>query len=226
LEILGFNINRVTARPVGKVAKRRSRMAALVSQFLFLLLFLLLGVGVARLGLSYGPSIIRLKVGGKLIEYRKLELVGGSIVKRENVKDFAEFSVLTKTMEPENAFAKLVVYGIRDNGSAVEIQRLDSVSSSWTSCDQQISYSAIEIRIDSQSQVNETPQPSPSPIESVNPKEGNLNSARGSGSPEPNSGKKSESPGSISQKQNGSTKSKENELAPIKIDLLIYLRPK
>lgn len=221
-------MKKANGKPVGrKGARQHPSIAPLVVQTLLLLLFLSLGAGLALISSFFARQASTSKVGGKLIEYRKLELPGNAITKRENVKDFGEFSVLTKTIEPENAFARVVIYGISDNGSATEIQRIDQVSSSWTSCDQQISYPVLEIRIEPQSRVTETPQDYPSPIESGTLIQGSIGpAARASESPQRSASEESASPGSIRQEPDDNSKSKENKTKPTKIDLLIYLRRK
>lgn len=220
MKIFGINLG----KDQGSVAsgkrktRRRPSLGALIGQTVVLFFFLVLGAGVARFGAYYGSPPISSKSGGKLVEYRNLEL-RNAVIKHEDVKGFSQLSLFARIIEPQDASANVVVYGLKDDGSASEIQRINRVSSTWTSFDQQITYSAIEIRLETQSALDVVSQTSPSPLA------GETEESNRSGSSKNTSG-------SAGQDEVKKTNKGQEDLAklgehlPTKIDLLVFLRPK
>ena len=176
-------------------------------QVLSLSFFLLFGGALAWAASFYNPQKGLLRTNVKVIEYRKLKIADRAIIKRESVKGYSRVTVLLRTVAPENSKATAIAYGIRGDGNIYEIQRIEDISSTWVSWEQQISYSDIEIVIKPSIQSSTAFQDRTLPSN-------------------PNLIPKSQDMIKENLATAESPKSEQNSPSQTELDLLIYLQPK
>jgi hypothetical protein len=98
--------------------------------------FLFLGVSLGWVSVFFSPLKGQIKKGGKLIEYRNLDLSQHPVYEELDIENYSTITIMTKTIAPENSEAILMIYG---NGGATdknEITHLESSASSWSQWDQ------------------------------------------------------------------------------------------
>lgn len=119
--------------------------AYVLGQGLVLFTYLLIGIALAGIGSYFGPLIGKVETGGKLIEYRHVDLTKGPVVKEyQDVANFSHMTVFTKTITPDNSMAMVTILGVPRIGTGPDAKRIES-SSTWSRWDQQSNYSGIRV---------------------------------------------------------------------------------
>jgi hypothetical protein len=98
--------------------------------------FLILGAGVGWISVHFGSVPGRNTKGGKLIEYRKLDLTQHEIYAEMDVEHYAAVTIIATVTQPSNGAAVVRVYGDSPAGGKSEINHLDSIAGSWSRWEQ------------------------------------------------------------------------------------------
>jgi hypothetical protein len=128
----------------------------LTGQGMILFVFLVLGGGLAWASSYYGPHQGKVSQGGQLIEFRQLNPSEHVLYERQNVENYSQITVLTRTISPQNGSATIIIYGDQDEENKVEIKRIESISTSWSRWDQENSNKHINLIIEPSSQQGAT----------------------------------------------------------------------
>lgn len=88
--------------------------------------------------------------GGKVINYLIVlkSTDNAQLTDYEDVRDFSRISVFTHTDVSKTGSAMVVIYGVKDDGNAAEINRIQSTNSSWSSWVQNNQYSRIRLIVE------------------------------------------------------------------------------
>jgi hypothetical protein len=99
--------------------------------------FLLLGAFIGWVSAYWGPIEGRIVTGGKLVEFRNLDLSQHSVYEDLDVENYSGITIVTKATSPEKGVATLFIYA--DNGRRAEmpIRELESIADSWSRWDQE-----------------------------------------------------------------------------------------
>ncbi len=109
--------------------------------------FLLLGSLLAALTSHFGPWEGKTAKGGRLVEYRQLNPSEHEVYEEQDVENFHHVTVLARTLAPQNGSATVVIYADSKGGGRQEINRIESVTDSWSRWDRQLSTKHITLKI-------------------------------------------------------------------------------
>lgn len=111
--------------------------------------FLALGIAAGALAGGLRDQGNRPVSGGRLIEFRDLNPSTGVAVRDiSEVAGYGRVTLLTRAAAPENSSATVTVYGVRDEGAAPEIMRVESASAAWSRWEREVTYSRIRILVE------------------------------------------------------------------------------
>ncbi|HEX4606296.1 MAG TPA: hypothetical protein VH724_20005 [Candidatus Angelobacter sp.] len=98
--------------------------------------FLFLGAFLGWISAFFGPVKGQITSGGKLVEYRNLDLSQHPVYEDIDTENYSSIMIVTKTTVPEKGEATLVIYGDGGTSGKGEIRRLNSVANSWSRWEQ------------------------------------------------------------------------------------------
>jgi hypothetical protein len=116
-------------------------------QGILLFVFLLLGAVIAYVFSQFGPYTGEASNDGQASEFKNLNPSQNVIYEEVNVENYSHITVLARTMAPENGSATVVFYGDPKGGSAQEINRIQSVTGSWSRWEQKNSNKHLTLKI-------------------------------------------------------------------------------
>lgn len=114
-----------------------------------LVLSMLLGALIAEGGLLVGAPPSQVRRGGRLVEYRGLNLDGTPIVKGYvNMGRSFMLTAFTRVISPTNSLAIVTIYGSQNGKSDIVLQRIDSRDSSWARWAYRVPYPRIRVKVE------------------------------------------------------------------------------
>jgi hypothetical protein len=94
--------------------------------------FLFLGISLGWISSYFHPSQGTITKGGKLIEYRHIDLTQGPFYKDLDTEHCSSVTIVTSASAPENGVGTVTIYAEDEGSHKSAITRLDTLITSWS----------------------------------------------------------------------------------------------